>query len=63
MVVDTSVFIEYLRAKDKKKSILIAIPDSTQLFISSVTMYELCLTAFLLPFCASIFVNTKNQYS
>jgi len=45
MVVDTSVFIEYLRAKDKKKSILIAIPDSTQLFISSVTMYELFMGA------------------
>lgn len=45
MVVDTSIFIEYLRAKDKKKSILFAIPDSTQLFISSVTMYELLMGA------------------
>src|SRR5690606_16508290 len=45
MVVDTSVFIEYLRAKDKKKSTLYAIADSTQLFISSVTMYELLMGA------------------
>jgi tRNA(fMet)-specific endonuclease VapC len=45
MVVDTSIFIEYLRAKDKKKSALFAIPDSTQLFISSVTMYELLMGA------------------
>jgi tRNA(fMet)-specific endonuclease VapC len=45
MVVDTSIFIEYLRAKDKKKSILFAIPDATQLYISSVTMYELLMGA------------------
>jgi tRNA(fMet)-specific endonuclease VapC len=45
MVVDTSIFIEYLRAKDKKKSALFEIPDSTQLFISSVTMYELLMGA------------------
>jgi tRNA(fMet)-specific endonuclease VapC len=45
MVVDTSIFIEYLRARDKKKSALFAIPDSTQLFISSVTMYELLMGA------------------
>jgi predicted nucleic acid-binding protein len=45
MVVDTSIFIEYLRAKDKKKSQLFSIPDSTQLYISSVTMYELLMGA------------------
>ena len=45
MVVDTSIFIEYLRAKDKKKSTLFAIPDATQLYISSVTMYELLMGA------------------
>jgi len=45
MVVDTNIFIEYLRAKDKKKSTLFAIPDVTQLYISSVTMYELLMGA------------------
>ena len=45
MVVDTSIFIEFLRAKDKKKSSLFAISDSMQLFISSVTMYELLMGA------------------
>lgn len=45
MVVDTGIFIEYLRAKDKKKSTLFAIADSTQLFISSFTMYELLMGA------------------
>jgi predicted nucleic acid-binding protein len=45
MVVDTNIFIEYLRAKDKKKTALFAIPDATQLYISSVTMYELLMGA------------------
>ena len=45
MVVDTSIFIEYLRAKDKKVSTLFAIADSRQLCISSVTMYELLMGA------------------
>jgi len=45
MVIDTSIFIEYLRAKDKKKSTLFAIPDSAQLYMSSVTMYELLMGA------------------
>jgi tRNA(fMet)-specific endonuclease VapC len=45
MVIDTSIFIEYLRAKDKKKSNLFAIPDSAQLYMSSVTMYELLMGA------------------
>ena len=41
MVIDTSIFIEYLRAKDKRKTILYSIPDDTTLFISAVTLYEL----------------------
>jgi predicted nucleic acid-binding protein len=45
MVIDTSIFIEYLRAKDKKKTTLFTIPDSTQLYISSVTIYELLMGA------------------
>ena len=45
MVVVSTIFIEYLRAKDKKKSTLFAIPDSAQLYISSVTLYELLMGA------------------
>lgn len=45
MVVDTNIFIEFLRAKDKKKSKLFAIINSTQLYISSVTLYELLMGA------------------
>ena len=45
MVIDTSVFIEYLRAKNKHKTTLFSIPDDTTLFISSVTVYELYMGA------------------
>lgn len=45
MVIDTSIFIEYLRAKNKKKSTLFEIPDSTQLYLSSITVYELLMGA------------------
>jgi len=41
MVIDTGVFIEHLRAKDKSKTSLYLIPEHHQLFISSVSLYEL----------------------
>ena len=45
MVIDTSIFIEFLRAKDKSKTTLYKLPDKLQLFISSVTLYELYMGA------------------
>ena len=45
MVIDTGVFIEYLRAKDKRKTVLYSIPDQTNIFISAVTLYELYMGA------------------
>ncbi|MEX0813326.1 MAG: type II toxin-antitoxin system VapC family toxin [Chitinophagales bacterium] len=45
MVIDSSVFIEFLRAKNKKNTTLYAISSETQLFISSVTLYELLMGA------------------
>ena len=45
MVVDTSVFIDHLRAKHKARTILSCIPNETEIFISSVTIYELLLGA------------------
>lgn len=45
LVVDTSIFIEYLRAKDKRKTILFSIPEDTAIFISAVTIYELYMGA------------------
>jgi tRNA(fMet)-specific endonuclease VapC len=41
MVIDTSIFIEFLRKKDKTKTVLYSIPRNTQLAISFVTLYEL----------------------
>ena len=45
MVVDTSVFIEFLRAKNKTKTALFSIPDNMPIYISSVTLYELLMGA------------------
>ena len=45
MVIDTGIFIEHLRAKDKLKTSLYLIPESTELFISSVSLYELYMGA------------------
>jgi tRNA(fMet)-specific endonuclease VapC len=45
LVVDTSIFIDYLRAKDKKKTDLYKIPNSKRIYISSVTLYELLMGA------------------
>jgi len=41
MVIDTSIFIEHLRAKDKSKTKLYSIRDYTPKFTTSVTIYEL----------------------
>jgi predicted nucleic acid-binding protein len=45
MVVDTGIFIDYLRSKDKSKTILQNLPDDVELYISSVTLYELYMGA------------------
>jgi tRNA(fMet)-specific endonuclease VapC len=45
MVVDTNIFIEFLRAKDKTKTVLFQTPDDEQMFISAVTLYELLMGA------------------
>ena len=41
MVVDTSIFIEHLRAKDKSQTELSNLPRVTALFVSAITVYEL----------------------
>ncbi len=45
MVIDTSIFIEFLRAKNKRNTTLFNIPETNQLYISSVTLYELYMGA------------------
>jgi predicted nucleic acid-binding protein len=45
MVIDTSVFIEFLRKKDKTNTILYSISEVDPLAISSVTLYELLMGA------------------
>ena len=45
MVVDSTIFIEFLRSKNKEKTVLYSIPDKVKLFVSSVTLYELLIGA------------------
>ena len=45
VVIDTNIFIDYLRAKDKKNTDLYKIPNSKRIYISSVTLYELLIGA------------------
>ncbi|MVN23286.1 type II toxin-antitoxin system VapC family toxin [Mucilaginibacter arboris] len=45
MVVDTSIFVQHLRAKDKSATTLYQLINSNNLFISSVSLYELYMGA------------------
>lgn len=45
MVIDTSIFIEHLRKKNKANSRLSMIPDTSLLFVSSITVFELLMGA------------------
>ena len=45
VVVDTSIFIDYLRARDKKNTDLYKIPNRSIIYISAVTLYELLMGA------------------
>lgn len=41
MVVDTSVFMQFLRSADKQKTVLFKVWDTSQVYVSSVTYFEL----------------------
>ncbi len=41
MVVDTSVFIDFLRSTKKETTLLFNLPDNSKLFVSTVTLFEL----------------------
>jgi tRNA(fMet)-specific endonuclease VapC len=45
MVIDTGVFVDYLRKKDKSTTILATLPNDVSIFVSSVTVYELMMGA------------------
>ena len=45
MVIDTGIFIEYLRAKNKENTLLFHLPESEKVYISSITLYELYMGA------------------
>ena len=45
LVIDTGIFIEYLRKTEKSKTILASLPNDSSLFVSAVTVYELMMGA------------------
>jgi tRNA(fMet)-specific endonuclease VapC len=45
MVIDTGIFIEHLRAKDKTATTLFKLAEEPELFISAVSLYELYMGA------------------
>jgi tRNA(fMet)-specific endonuclease VapC len=45
MVIDTSVFIEFLRAKNKSETTLYKLPDNIIYSVSAVTLFELLMGA------------------
>lgn len=45
MVIDTGIFIEHLRAKNKTETTLYRLADSSDLFISAISIYELYMGA------------------
>lgn len=45
MVIDSNIFIEYFRAKDKSASELARLPKGQPAFVSSVTVFELFIGA------------------
>jgi predicted nucleic acid-binding protein len=45
MVADTGIFIQFLRATIKERTILYNIPDNVELMVSPVTRYELLMGA------------------
>lgn len=45
IVIDTNIFIDFLRAKNKTTTALYKIADNLNICISSVTLYELLMGA------------------
>jgi tRNA(fMet)-specific endonuclease VapC len=45
MVIDTNIFIEFLRKSDKSKTGLVQLPTTTILHVSTITVFELYIGA------------------
>ena len=45
MVIDTNIFIEHLRAKNKTSTKLYQLSENSELFISAISLYELYMGA------------------
>ncbi|MCU0348467.1 MAG: type II toxin-antitoxin system VapC family toxin [Saprospiraceae bacterium] len=45
MVIDSSIFIEYLRSRDRQNTTLVNLPEVPALYVSDVTVFELFMGA------------------
>lgn len=45
MVIDSTIFIEYLRSRDRKNTTLVNLPNVQRLYVSDVTVFELFMGA------------------
>jgi predicted nucleic acid-binding protein len=45
MVIDSTVFIEYLRSRDRRNTTLVNLPEVSMLYVSDVTVFELFMGA------------------
>jgi tRNA(fMet)-specific endonuclease VapC len=45
MVIDSTVFIEYLRSRDRQNTTLVNLPEASVLYVSDVTVFELFMGA------------------
>jgi tRNA(fMet)-specific endonuclease VapC len=78
MVIDTNIFIEHLRAKNKATTTLYQLSDNSELFVSSISLYELYMGATtkdkerdikiitedlsILPFTESVAIKAAQIY-
>ena len=59
VVVDTSIFIDYLRAKEKLSTVLYQMPDEEQIFINKIKLLSSGIS-LLQPLALSIIYLLKH---
>ncbi len=78
MVIDTNIFIEHLRSKNKSGTALYNISDNSELFVTAISLYELYMGAvtpekkhdiqtltedlIILPFDQSVAIKAAEVY-
>lgn len=45
VVIDTGIFIDHLRSRNKSKTVLYNLPENAEIYVSTITLYELYMGA------------------